>query len=343
MLILYNTNAPLYYLPYATVGMIVLNIFVMVIMFMVPPDQAEDFLKNWALTYGDGLKPVQWVTSNFVHGGIFHQLGNMFCLWGFGLVVEGQLGWWKFLLVYFGIGIIQCATEQIITLGFDEGMSLGASSIIFGLLAMAVVWAPKSEMSCALFLYLRPILFEAPILGIAGAVIVLQVLSGMITSLFTGESFGTAMTSEILHLMGAVVGFGLGVVLIKIQWVDCEGWDLFSVLSGRSQMSEEEIYDQTVKKEQQEQITQKQQQRVLTKEQINDFIKSGQPQMAYANHLRAAKTWSDWRLDEIELTGMIDAFHKQKMWSDSIPAMVEYLQLHDSRTDQTHLKLTSIL
>jgi len=30
----------------------------------------------------------------------------MFFLWAFGIVVEGKLGWWKFLCVYLSIGIL---------------------------------------------------------------------------------------------------------------------------------------------------------------------------------------------------------------------------------------------
>ena len=43
----------------------------------------------------------------------------MVFLWGFGLVVEGKLGWWRFLLIYLAIGVTQCAFEQTIMLGYD--------------------------------------------------------------------------------------------------------------------------------------------------------------------------------------------------------------------------------
>ena len=96
------------------------------------------------LQYGT-FKPWQWITSNFMHAGIMHLLGNMFCLWGFGLVVEGKIGWWRFLLVYLGIGITQCGLEQTLMLFADEGGSLGASAIIYGLMAMCMVWAPRMK------------------------------------------------------------------------------------------------------------------------------------------------------------------------------------------------------
>jgi hypothetical protein len=40
------------------------------------------------------------------------------------------------------------------------------------------------------------------------------------------------MGTSALHLSGALIGFGAGVVYLKKGWVDCENWDLFRVISG---------------------------------------------------------------------------------------------------------------
>ncbi len=57
-----------------------------------------------------------------------HLVGNMFFLWGFGLVVEGKLGWWRFLLLYLTIGAIYSVIIQTSMLGATEGGALGASA-----------------------------------------------------------------------------------------------------------------------------------------------------------------------------------------------------------------------
>ena len=130
MLIPFKTDAPIYHWPFATVGLIIVNSLV----FIALPSALERAVsvdageETWILQYGNGLHPVQWVTSNFIHGDFGHLLGNMFCLWAFGIIVEGKIGWWRFLLVYFGIGMLQCASEQLITLGVAEGASFGASA-----------------------------------------------------------------------------------------------------------------------------------------------------------------------------------------------------------------------
>lgn len=128
MLIPYSTDAPLYHLPIATVALLVVNVVAFVPVATLGAADFEQHIVPWMLSHGDGLHPLQWIASNFIHGGVLHLLGNMFSLWAFGLVVEGKIGWWRFLLAYFGIGFVQCALEQTIALGASGGGSFGASA-----------------------------------------------------------------------------------------------------------------------------------------------------------------------------------------------------------------------
>jgi len=101
-----GTDAPIYYRPYATVALIVLNVALLI---AVPPvagivrlDENDEVIEDvetvsnferYSLALGDGrLHPVQWVTHNFLHYGFLHLAGNMLFLWAFGIVVEGKLG-----------------------------------------------------------------------------------------------------------------------------------------------------------------------------------------------------------------------------------------------------------
>ncbi|MEX2558590.1 MAG: rhomboid family intramembrane serine protease, partial [Pirellulales bacterium] len=159
MLIPYGTDAPIYHGPWATIGFIVAN--VLAFLFMVVGTVDPEPL---ALEYGT-LNPIQWLTSNFLHADLWHLVGNMVFLWAFGLVVEGKIGWGRFTAVYLGLGITQAGIEQICSLGLgQEGGSFGASAIVFGLMGMALVWAPSNEMQCLLLVRLRPIHFDISIL-----------------------------------------------------------------------------------------------------------------------------------------------------------------------------------
>jgi len=110
MLIPYSTDAPVYHWPFATVGLIVANVLVFFGVWFGNLGGVEE----WTIVNGDGMHPEQWFKALFMHAGIIHLVGNMLFLWLFGLVIEGKLGWWKFLACYLGIGLTQSAVEQFI-------------------------------------------------------------------------------------------------------------------------------------------------------------------------------------------------------------------------------------
>ncbi len=226
-------------------------------------------LEPWLLQYGEGLNPLEWIPAAFAHGGFMHLIGNMFFLWGFGLVVEGKLGWKRFLPLYFAMAAAWGAGVDLLTLyrtdeyvlshdvgdlgvknfeqfeaGWDEeefgidartalnivkGRCLGASGVIFALMAISLVWAPKNEMHIVgyvgvLYFY-RGVSFDVSIMTYSLWYLGLSLLGYVVS--------GGEMGSSGLHVVGAVVGFGVGVLYVKLRWIDCENWDLFSVMSGK--------------------------------------------------------------------------------------------------------------
>ena len=102
----------------------------------------------------------------------------------------------------------------------------GASLIIYGLMAIVLVWAPRNEIHCV-WIGFRAGTFEFEYLYFCGFYIVIEVLSAV----FSARGF--EVTSEVGHATGAMVGFGLGTLFVKQNWVDCENWDLYSVISGK--------------------------------------------------------------------------------------------------------------
>src|SRR5437773_12266528 len=161
MLIPYNTDAPIYHWPFATLGTIIVNGLLFLGVMKLPEEAQESFYGHFALIYG-AWNPLQWLTSNYLHADLMHVVGNMAVLWGIGIIVEGKIGWWRFLVLYNLIGVFQCGVEQTLMVMASEGGSLGASAIIYGLIAIALVWAPKNELSCILILY-RVFTFDIPI------------------------------------------------------------------------------------------------------------------------------------------------------------------------------------
>ena len=264
-----STDAPIYHYPIATGAMIVINVvcFIAFCANPTPPDvslQAPDgqVFKNedeldhelqrfnndeaiqvfveslkpkkkqggWVSTFSvefGTFQPWQWLTNNFMHAGWMHLIGNMVFLWAFGLIVEGKVGPYLFSLLYLGIGTLYGFVLQLssIVIGW-EGEALGASAAIFGLLALCVAWAPANEFTIVSWFGMQPQMFEISIL-MYGFFFLAQEL------IFFGLQ-GFIMSSELLHIMGFVVALPIGLGMVRLGYVDCEGWDLFSFLNGKT-------------------------------------------------------------------------------------------------------------
>ncbi|MFM7055334.1 MAG: rhomboid family intramembrane serine protease [Planctomycetota bacterium] len=283
MLIPLNTDAPLYHYPWGTIGLIAANLGCFVLTGFGLDNSRLD---AWALQHGEGLNPVQWLSSAFAHAGFLHLLGNMFFLWGFGLVVEGKMGWRRFVPMYLLLVCVCGAAEDVLTLhrtpqyvlgelgvsstdeilqklqaqdpslleklqrmgiseGFLEdlqrdpalmaafavrlpslgqGQSVGASGVIFSLLGISLLWAPKNELHLVGLLGPRAFSFDVSIMAFSGWKIAWEV---------SGWLLSPGMQTPGLNLTGLVPGLVVGSVMLRRGWVNCENWDLFAVMSGR--------------------------------------------------------------------------------------------------------------
>ena len=218
-----GTDAPLYHYPITTVGLIITNIVCFGI--TVSSGQPE----SWMLEFSH-INPVEWITNMFAHAGVGHLLGNMFFLWGFGLIVEGKIGWARTLSVYMAIGIVESAIIQAVMCvgGATEGGALGASAAIMGLMAISLVWAPRTEVKLFVFFWfffiIRAFVWDVTVMMFACIYLALDLIFFLVID--------QGMGSAALHLTGALVGLGVGVLFVKQNWVDCENWDLFAVMAG---------------------------------------------------------------------------------------------------------------
>ena len=99
--------------------------------------------------------------------------------------------------------------------------------------------------------------------------------------------------------------------MLKRGWVDCENWDLYSVLAGRHRMADGELEDLRQQTAEWRANQQKRRDRALG--QIREIIADGRPALAYKAHQKMAHTMQDWRLPERDFLRIIAAFHEQKM------------------------------
>ncbi|HEY82194.1 MAG TPA: rhomboid family intramembrane serine protease [Dehalococcoidia bacterium] len=100
------------------------------------------------LVYLLGLQPVGFLsrpwtilTSMFVHAGLWHIFANMLTLYFFGSYLARLVGNGKFLLVYFGGGIL--GGILFVLLAFPFSVAVGASGAVFALAGALVVMRPR--------------------------------------------------------------------------------------------------------------------------------------------------------------------------------------------------------
>lgn len=181
------------------------------------------YWEAYALSHGDGLHPLQWLTSFFLHANLAHLLGNLMFLLAFGMAVEARVGHTMTLVGYLLTGVIQNAIEQILFLAVDVPISLGASSAIYGLMAMALLWCPQDHIRFFYWVMLRFVgTMEIPILLVG----MFYVFLDLGVALFSDFEMGTSL----LHVMGAAVGGALGILALRLGWVETENRDLFSMV-----------------------------------------------------------------------------------------------------------------
>ena len=377
-----GTDAPIYHWPYATVGLMLLNV---VIFLVVPPvdstptlDENDDVIEvavsnfdRYALAVGDGrLHPTQWLTHNFLHYGVLHLAGNLLFLWSFGIVIEGKLGAVKYLLAYLAIGTLHGATVQtlLIRSGLD-GHAAGASAVVYGLLAACMVWAPRNELNCTVILLIgfRVLVFHWDLYF---TTVALWYIAEQVFGLaFWGTVGGRVMVSEMGHLSGAFWGAAVAVALLKAGLVDCEGWDVFSLWLKRKRLAREwkARGDRLEHEKQSLRATLKAQAGGRTRAKsgravavgddpgerdrrraaaavakVKRLVEEGDVPGALAAYDAAARSLVNWP-PQSDLYAMIKALHSRGAEADSVPLMRDHCRYFPGESAKVRLKLAQVL
>ena len=315
----YGTDAPIYYRPIVTIAMIVINVLVF---FMFTAEQIEPYM----LAVGAGLHPIQWLTTNFLHADIFHLGFNMLFLWVFGLVIEGKLGSFKMLMVYLVIGINFGAIIQIMMLGQEPSYCLGASAIIFGLAVMAFLWAPENRIN-ALFIvwfgfFFRYIHLDLKISILVGIFLVLDSVTLVIT--------GGALSSALLHLVGAAMGLIVGIVMRKMNLVDCEHRDIVSVWKGEHNLTDKERAALENKPA-----------TLTPAEEIEFALANKKSIRAYI--IAQQKERAKWTLSQELHLKMIQQLFADKHWETATISIRQYLERHTMQSPDVRIMLAQAL
>jgi membrane associated rhomboid family serine protease len=148
-------------------------------------------------------------SSQFLHGGWLHLLGNLLYLWIFGNNVEDRLGRVGFLVFYLMGGVV-AALAQVAIDPSSPIPTIGASGAIAATLGAYLVLYPGARVTSLIFLGFFYQLVRVPAAIVLGLWFVLQFLGG-IGSLGVPQAGGVAFFAHIGgFVFGAVVAWILG-------------------------------------------------------------------------------------------------------------------------------------
>lgn len=171
----------------------------------------------------------QYLTYQFLHGGIWHLLGNMLFLWVFGPPVEDRLGRLGFSAFYLVGGVVAALAHLVFadTRTLEIGLGtvvlvpsvLGASGSIAAVTGAFLVLFPKVNIRVLLFFFIIGVFSLPAWMFIAFAVVKDLVFSGM----------GGGVAYE-AHLGGYAFGFAVIMALLGLRVIKREPmYDLFSI------------------------------------------------------------------------------------------------------------------
>ena len=184
------------------------------------PDALDAFITHWgvvpsdvssALGGGDvaAMAVATLFTSQFLHGGWLHILGNMLYLWIFGNNVEDWLGRFRFVLFYLAGGAVAALTQVAITPTSDIP-TIGASGAIAAVLGAYLVLFPRARITTLVFLGFFYQLINVPALVVLAFWFVLQLIDGLASLGVTEVTGGVAVFAHIGgFLFGVVIALGV--------------------------------------------------------------------------------------------------------------------------------------
>jgi membrane associated rhomboid family serine protease len=209
--------------PWSMTGILMVVLTLVFMLQCVNDVYLRSFVERWlALTPECLTRGYVWqlFTFQFLHEGLLHIGCNLISLWFFGRFVESVLGRQRFLVAYFGSGMVGGVLQALLMMLFPEHFgffTFGASAGIMGIFTIFVLLLPDSEIR---WNFILPVPARA-ILWITAAI------SLFFTLVPSPRGGGVAHAA---HLGGILAG----IAWVKLGWhrdfvqLPWEGW-----LSGR--------------------------------------------------------------------------------------------------------------
>jgi membrane associated rhomboid family serine protease len=235
----YRDENPTYLTPVVTVGIILVNLLVWVVvqgagsfpalgksvceLGAIPGELLRTVPAGTEFPVGPGLscqitgQPTWYtlLTSMFMHGGWLHIVGNMWFLWVFGNNIEDSMGHLRYVWFYLVCGVL-AALAQVFASPSSVAPMVGASGAISGVMGAYLVLYPRVRVHTLIFLGFFVTTIAVPAYFMLLYWALLQAVSGAF-SMGAGSEGGVAFMA---HLGGFVAGAALIRLFARRDFVD---------------------------------------------------------------------------------------------------------------------------
>lgn len=192
--------------PIVVVLIIIFNTIIFFQYFDLPERKVEQIFQILGIVPAH-INLISLITYQFLHGGLFHLISNMWALWIFGDNVEDRMGHIRFLIFYILCGILAGLIHTITQVG-SEVPCVGASGAISGVLGAYLVLYPGARILCVIPIVIYPFFTEIPALIFGGVWFILQLLNGLVVTASEKDVAGVAWWAHI-------GGFFAGIFLLS--------------------------------------------------------------------------------------------------------------------------------
>ena len=212
--------------PYVTITLIIINIWAFwfqlttyssithsVLLYGVIP--YEVFHPSSVNIAGRVAVPLTFITGMFTHGGFLHLISNMVYLWVFGRDVEDDFGHIRYLVFYFGAGIL--STMAFVSVFHGTQIPLvGASGAIAGLLGAYFLRFPLTRIYCLFIFIILVRIIPVPAFLLLGLWFILQFFSCMAD--LTAGAAGQGGIAWLSHIAGFVTGLIWTILILRKRY-----------------------------------------------------------------------------------------------------------------------------
>ena len=148
-------------------------------------------------------------TSMFLHGSLFHIIGNLWFLWIFGDNIEDYVGHFPYLIFYLLCGVAAALTDIALD-PLSQMPTIGASGAIAGIMGAYIILYPRARVQTLVILIVFITFWWLPAWVFLGYWFLIQFIATSVTA--TAARHQTGGIAFAAH----VGGFVAGLIMIKI-------------------------------------------------------------------------------------------------------------------------------